>query len=791
MNGINNISVQNQAISQNLLRDQNLFNSLILQSGSRQIDPPKGTLLPTYDPVTNFIIGTVNTGKDAGKFVKAVATGKSDDTSLGRMNDLGLKLGGAGIASYLATKRVTSTTKGMEWIGFAAFMAAMSLWPKLFVNFPMRVKHGFRIDQRYKSADEIERPGVEKPFFLDNQYLPWDLWKDEEIDAIADKNHIGKDIKDRRELTQGWMRKTALQGQTLATLTAGAGVPLITAMACNRIEDKLVDFNIKRAFDGVMKDMGKINKAIGESGGNLWEAGNILDTALPVVTDVKASRAVEKILKDYKTKPIDAKFYEKLGEVMNPLNVLKNESDSDSLKAVQSLVFENYEKAVADNLKKLCTEKVGPKKGESVAEALFSQFGDKIKKSAGITKAKRGRTEALNLDQLKKILGSGDLDAQSALDILSNKKITVEGGDLTAAVKSLFGDGTKPMDEVASSVMEEFERISNARFGVFARFANAVAGNRAESVFTRSYNGMSKAFLHQMNPSMKEMSGFIRPAEKSTETKAIGDFVISRMQEIAEWTKGEKSESTGHYFIKNIKKHMEKMFKIGSDSSDPMKQFTDALPLLQDKETATALTEFIKTSRLDKESSAMRLFTALDFEKRARSLSEVQYGTKEVTKKVLDDARRIIYSQTATSLGSGGEGVDKQIRKLALDLLFGAKVDKDVENVVSTNFSIAKPTVGSDSGFLQRLDDYRKRALELLTPGGEISNEKDATSLGEPIVNMFKKGCEQRYNKAKWMRGFGIATAAVIGVTLLAQFFIGRTKKEEKLYRDKGVQNAK
>ena len=69
--------------------------------------------------------------------------GTANDHQLGRTNDVGLVLGGLGIASFLTTKRIATMPKHMEFIGLASFLASMALWPKIGIFGPARLVHGF------------------------------------------------------------------------------------------------------------------------------------------------------------------------------------------------------------------------------------------------------------------------------------------------------------------------------------------------------------------------------------------------------------------------------------------------------------------------------------------------------------------------------------------------------------------------------------------------------------------------------------------------------------------------
>ena len=61
-------------------------------------------------------------------------SGKANDHELGKLNDVGMKLGGLAIASYLFTRKATPMTKWFEFIGLTAFFGAMNIWPKLFLQ---------------------------------------------------------------------------------------------------------------------------------------------------------------------------------------------------------------------------------------------------------------------------------------------------------------------------------------------------------------------------------------------------------------------------------------------------------------------------------------------------------------------------------------------------------------------------------------------------------------------------------------------------------------------------------
>lgn len=182
--------------------------------------------------------------KDVKYDIKALnhsIKGKANDHELGRLNDMGMKLGGLSIAGYLFTRKATPLTKIMEFVGLTSFFAAMDIWPKLALQLPAYLIHGFDIRQQY-----IDNEGKKKPIFLDHQFIPWDLYSDKEINKIGNRLHVPKDIPNRREYIQEKMRKIALQNNTMWMLTAGFATPIMSALICNALENPISRYQDKK-----------------------------------------------------------------------------------------------------------------------------------------------------------------------------------------------------------------------------------------------------------------------------------------------------------------------------------------------------------------------------------------------------------------------------------------------------------------------------------------------------------------------------------------------------------------
>lgn len=198
--------------------------------GLRKPDEPQRSYIvdsPFYMAPFNFI----NDIKENIVNIKNGIQGKSNDHDLGRMNDFAMKVGGLLLAGYLFTQGKTKMAKSMEFIGWGAFFGAMALWPKLFIQAPIKAMHGVDIHQRY-----VDNEGRNKMFFQDPQYIPWNLYSDEELSALGDRLGVPKNIHNRNEIIKKKAHKIALQGNTLWMLTAGFATPLLASMACNGAE---------------------------------------------------------------------------------------------------------------------------------------------------------------------------------------------------------------------------------------------------------------------------------------------------------------------------------------------------------------------------------------------------------------------------------------------------------------------------------------------------------------------------------------------------------------------------
>ena len=179
--------------------------------------------------------------KYSAKALTHSVKGKANDNELGHLNDMGMKLGGLAIATYLFSRKFAPLAKSMEFVGLLSFFAAMEIWPKLALQLPAYLIHGFDIRQQYR-----DNYGTKKPVFQDHQFIPWDLYSDEEINKIGDRLNVPKDMKNRRDFIQEKMRKIALQNNTMWMLTAGFATPIMSALICEALKNPIHNYQDKK-----------------------------------------------------------------------------------------------------------------------------------------------------------------------------------------------------------------------------------------------------------------------------------------------------------------------------------------------------------------------------------------------------------------------------------------------------------------------------------------------------------------------------------------------------------------
>jgi hypothetical protein len=274
----------------------------------------------------HLIHDTILTGpryfiKDIGYDIASVKNsyqGKVSDHQAGRLNDIGLKLGGVGIATYLASQTSNPKARIMEYVGLGAFLTAMDVYPKIAINKPAEWMHGHDIDKWY-----IDDQGRKKSVNQDSNYVPYDLYRGEaegeDLDEIGDKMGIPRDLKNRHEVIKEQMRKIAIQSNTLWMLTAGLATPAMTALACCGLENYVISPALGKARN--VENNYKIETALAST--------KKMSLNLDEISGNSLSSDVESILKNYTGKEIPKE------EIDNIIEICTKDIDENAAKGIR------------------------------------------------------------------------------------------------------------------------------------------------------------------------------------------------------------------------------------------------------------------------------------------------------------------------------------------------------------------------------------------------------------------------------------------------------------------------
>ncbi len=352
--------------------------------------PPQGHLV--HDSISKMPKYALKDIAYDMKSLKDGFDGNANDHQLGRLNDVGLKLGGIGIATVLAARTKNPMLRVMEYAGLGAFLASMTLYPKIAVNIPSRIVQGYDIGKEY-----IDDQGRKKSVYQDSNYIPFDMYQGEypgeDLDIVGDKMGIPRGIKNRHDLIKEQARKRATQNNTLWMMTAGV-VPVMSG---------IIGYGLERGIAPILESArnSRYNSKI----------NHLLDKTTQMteqVSDISAnnlSRNVEKLLSSYKNKELPK------AEFDNLVNIITKDMDL----------------ILAEGVKADLTQILGNEKNGVKSFEISSNVAEEIAKSikANIpsrNKAVLERVFVPTATEVAQILGNGETDSQITEDRLLNIK---------------------------------------------------------------------------------------------------------------------------------------------------------------------------------------------------------------------------------------------------------------------------------------------------------------------------------------------------------------------------------
>lgn len=783
--------------------------------------------------------------KDAKYNLKAfhhAVKGEANDHELGRLNDLSMKLGGLSIATYLFSRKQTPLTKIMEFVGFGAFFGAMDIWPKLALQLPAYLIHGVNIRQEYEDSY-----GRKKMFYQDHQFIPWDLYSEDEINKIGNRLGVPKNIPNRREFIQEKMRKIALQNNTMWMLTSGFATPIMSGLICSTLTNTIAK------HQGEM-----INKKADKLLVNFSQEIKKYDFS-------ENSQALDKILTQNADKPITPEVFEQihsnLSEGLDLVTSTELRKDLNSMiPTVNSFnideeSLENLSKSLKKNFENIpLTEeefaKIIPDK-DSIVRAFsengliktnLKDFSDHSKLLQNllderVNKFIENNPDSVNAKKLKfamkKLVHSPEHGVDSALTSLFKfKPAAILSSDITETLKNVSG------------ILNEFK----SKNAVLDKFAYIKTAQAPETVLANSWNELSASLLKSLQFTPEEISS------SRLDREIVGEILRDKIENIV------SDDATYNKVVKDLQNHLSelqtKMASIDGSKDDAGNlykslvntSFGDTADSLRksnmqltadrlvgkygDPKTSLKETQlsFVTDRIRGVKSSFYRILNTLDVYHR---ISKVEYvdalhagiprGVKEelvelckgllieghtsdyavkfhmlrnpeiMPQNLDDEARREFYSQIQTKNGKVinkffnkelnlEEGVelanDKRFFESAMKLMYDGDIHPDTLATIK------------DSVFFEDFMNYRRSVLDYL--GGDryfakpnhlvngravdSSSEFKFLLMGCAPDQMFTKLCRQKFNSDVWLKTFGKLGGAVLGVTVLSQFLMGRMK---------------
>lgn len=846
----------------------------------------KGRLLPSR------IIGSpVEYVKDLGKDIVSIkngAKGKANDHELGRMNDLAMKAGSLALAAYLFVKNPLKLSKTMEFVGFGSFFASMALWPKLFIQAPLKARTGIDIHQKYEDSF-----GRKKTLLQDPQYFPSDLVPQDYLDKIADKNGIPKDIPNRNEVTTRMIQKTGVQGNTLWMMTAGFATPLMSALSCSAAEKAIGKVQAQHALKSTETKMGDLlaklsnniapeqlnldnyavtnksaQKQLQNFFANLSDDAKVTPKLLKELTDIlnidstsvmsdSIGKELSSLLKPAEQK-VDGSFIKNLFN-NNPVIFKKNKI---SFEAVQELIAKKgpdfkvgkegiselaqeiaklagggslsdikvkkiqtqiasalntgIETASAPNIKSLekpaskilslldnfqsqrkvidqyVDTRVGDKSGTFIANQ-WAKVNDTFFKAIGITdkdlaKAKAGGQETIDLVSKKlTALAKDETKYKAAMEKLTK---AVAEYDETLNPKTFVNTAANAMDSVINQSAKEFKAHG------FNNIVDSLIGKNFEqglqSAVDGSLKSTSRYFMEERV--MGARASFYRMIQTMDLFKKLEDGTFeSQVKMLQGQIEGADFEGVQKAFSKFVKS-MDAMNNPGKANwllTNIKKPLTDdkaikdlyALFDKELKEVPAEVAKQVKDAATQYVDGKLKLGKNAQFE----SIFEIFQNNPKLkegfTKEAIEKCKKTLLEYKITDHTEKLNNVGYRTYNGIMNLLYQTDLDEATSSVINSK----------SKTLMEGLESYRKEFVNKIgnwqywykpnhTVTG-LTNSLDGTRrhclIGSTIQDMVKKHADGAFNTNVWLKRFGGMALGLVGVTLIAQQFFGKMKKEE------------
>lgn len=752
----------------------------------------KGKLLPS-----RIFDSPVTIAKDFGRDIVSIGKavkGKANDHELGRINDLALKTGSLGLATYLCIKNPLKLSKTMEFVGCGTFLAAMSLWPKLMIQAPLKMRTGVDIHQKYVDSQDRK-----KMLFQDPQYDLTDMFSREDLDRMGKKLGVSKKLPDRDNYIKQRAKKTAVQGNTLWMMTAGLATPLSSALMCN-----LVEKPINKLYEKIdlakteLKSADKIPEA-GLKENLKYRANEIIKKVNDKAISKSNKKAAElltknlnKFINENGTKTVDAGMIDKLTEILSSSGLSSDIALRGAIKAdINGLL--NSNNCLTEDVVKNVLASMGVNDDNVIKNILNNETLQK-EMSAGaignvaniLTKSvKKGCKNKKEINQFNKLLNS-ELSKQNkpSLNVIADKlkdlgkklnELAVDKGSIDKYIDARVGDKSGVF------AANQFEKASNSLIKTMTKAQNPKFLNRL-------FKGSNKELQNLMNGNTDDIA-------KALNTLVQDDKQYKRL--VRELVKiiGQTDDTIGAEFTGMVDTKARDLL---GEHKNNFISYTNLQNVL-DKEVkcGSAISEITtnaKAKATGVTSSFYRLLQTLDFFKRDAKgtlINDVKEhcNCSEVdAKKIIEAGKKYLLDATivdnAERLTTSSFNLSDENYKRLMRFLY----DKD-KNVGNVNDALTNSLNNYKDAFRANILNWKND----MTPGLErrvvdgINNgntnpdflTKNALT-GKSTKSLIQENAKKYYNSQKWLRIFGGSLAVLATVTLVAGLAIGRKTKVEK-----------
>ena len=764
------------------------------------------------------------------KALSDAAKGNANDHQLGKLNDLGLKVGGLAIAGYLFSARKAPVTKWMEFVGLGSFLGSMALWPKIALELPCRVLNGFNPFMQYEDSR-----GCKKPFFQDNQYIPFDMLSDRDINRIGNKLNVPENLFNRRDAVQEKMRQIALQNNTMWMLTAGFATPVMSALICNRLEpivDNVQNFFLNKKLDKLLSNFNDYSTK--------YKTDDIqknLDKFLAAHANKPISDETVSLLTDVLTAEMDPNV--KIGvrkDLQKLLETTAYELRETSVKPIQQ--------SVSDMLKYAAGKRILP---QNLKEIIPSE--EQIMKKFRENKYFDGTLTELDLDQVKRDLidivsenianaeSSGSSIDVAAKDALIESLFDIENPAFSKTEKLLRSTPVKTLDENMKRTLQGFAKQAS----LFSA-ENRVLSEYSYKRLAQAPNTSKAKFWNDTLESVVKLLGITSEEIKDTrydrtlvgelfnqkiwqfatsDSAAYEKFVESLAGKIAQIDKNLKPEELTGKYIEQLKKSLEnsaenfrklgfentakKLYVKSGNQAGTLYGISKAFVednLSNVKNTFSAILNKAAVYRLVFKDPEMSFIDGANIPKEVKEeiLAMVEYLTTEGRiadySVKFEPLRNLHPDQTKGKVdiieGKGVKYAFYDAQKLAEKGTFIPSDDYFFRRVMKTLFDA--PITSETSQILSKypavdkmLKDYRKNMYyevgnspNFMYPHKNVTGTSTATpkfksnAAGTALDEMFANALRQKYNTQRWLKMFGTFGAGLLAFTVGTQFFFGR-----------------